>query len=291
MRRFVNVYVSGEDIRFQDGLETRLSDGDEVTILPAVAGGWALDTAQRRTSPWPILCGGRGTRLQERTHAIPKALVEIGGKPILWHVIRIYAAQGHRRFLLLSGYLGEQIESFAAGELWPEPVEIESLDTGLETNTGGRVARAADRLSGGTFCLTYADGVADIDLAAQAAFHHRQGAEATITVVRPRSQWGIALIDDRQRITGFREKPRLEQWVNGGFLVCEPAFLDRLAGDPVLEREPFEQTAATGGLAAYRHDGFWDCMDTYKDAVTLNDLWASGEAPWRIWERQQVGAA
>jgi glucose-1-phosphate cytidylyltransferase len=240
--------------------------------------------------PVAILCGGRGTRLQEKTHAIPKALVEIGAKPILWHVIRIYAAQGHRRFVLLTGYLREQIEDFVRAEGWPEPIEIECVDTGLDTNTGGRVARAGGRLAGGRFCLTYADGVADIDLAAQAAFHQHQDAEVTMTVVRPYSQWGIALIDDEQRITGFSEKPRLDYWINGGFFVCEPAFLEHVGEDSVLEREPLEAVAAAARLAAYRHDGFWDCMDTYKDAVTLNDLWRSGRAPWRVWEREEVGA-
>jgi glucose-1-phosphate cytidylyltransferase len=240
--------------------------------------------------PVAILCGGRGTRLQERTHSIPKALVEIGGKPILWHVIRIYAAQGHRRFLLLTGYLGEQIEAYVDSARWEEPITVECLDTGLRTNTGGRVARVADRLRDGTFCLTYADGVADIDLAAQAAFHRRHEALVTMTVVRPYSQWGIALIDGQERITGFREKPRLDYWINGGFLVCEPQFLDHIGSDSVLEREPLELAAASGGLAAYRHEGFWDCMDTYKDAVTLNDLWESGQAPWRVWERSGVKA-
>ncbi len=241
--------------------------------------------------PVAILCGGRGTRLQEQTHAIPKALVEIGGKPILWHVIRIYAAQGYRRFLLLTGYLGEQVESFAADSaLWPVGVEIECVDTGQETNTGGRVARAAERLAGGRFCLTYSDGVADIDLAAQAQLHERVGAVATMTVVRPYSQWGIALIDEEARITGFREKPRLDYWINGGFFVCEPEFLDAVGADSVLEREPLERVAAEGRLGAYRHDGFWDCMDTYKDAVTLNDLWAAGEAPWAVWEREGASA-
>jgi glucose-1-phosphate cytidylyltransferase len=239
--------------------------------------------------PVAILCGGRGTRLQEKTHAIPKALVEIGAQPILWHVIRIYAAQGHRRFLLLTGYLGEQIEAFVATEPWPEPVEIECLDTGLDTQTGGRVARAADNLRAGTFCLTYADGVADVDLAAQAEFQRDSGAEATMTVVRPHSQWGVALLDDSSRVTGFREKPRLEQWINGGFFVCEPSFLERLAADSVLEREPLEAAAAAGALAAYRHQGFWDCMDTYKDAVALNDLWESGRPPWRVWDREAAG--
>ncbi len=248
------------------------------------------EAADRADVPVAILCGGRGTRLQEHTHAIPKALVEIGGKPILWHVIRIYAAQGHRRFLLLTGYLGDQIERFAQTEEWPEPVEIECVDTGLETNTGGRVALARGHLEAGTFCLTYADGVADIDLAAQAGFHRDRGGEATMTVVRPQIQWGIAVIGDSERVTGFEEKPRLDSWINGGFFVCEPAFLDRLGADSVLEREPLTSAASDGVLAAYRHDGFWDCMDTYKDAVTLNDLWRSGRAPWAVWEREEVGA-
>ena len=237
-----------------------------------------------------ILCGGRGTRLQERTRAIPKALVEIGGKPILWHVIRIYAAQGFRRFMLLTGYLGDMIADFAVGERWPEPVEVECVDTGPDTPTGGRVARIADRLRDGTFCLTYADGVADIDLAALLAFHGREDALATMTVVRPHSQWGIAVIDGWERITGFQEKPRLDYWINGGFFCVEPGFLDYVEETSVLERDPMERVAAEGRLAAFRHHGFWDCMDTYKDAVTLEDLWSSGAAPWRVWEREGVDA-
>jgi glucose-1-phosphate cytidylyltransferase len=241
-------------------------------------------------TPVAILSGGRGTRLQEHTHAIPKALVEIGGKPILWHVIRIYAAQGFRSFVLLTGYLGEQIEAFVRAERWPEPVEVECLATGLETNTGGRVARAADRLGDRSFCLTYADGLADIDLGAQLELHASRGAAVTMTVVRPHTQWGVAILDDADRIVGFREKPRLEQWVNGGFFVCEPALLDGLGDDSVLEREPLERLSARGELAAFRHQGFWECMDTYKDATILNDLWDSGRAPWRIWDRRGARA-
>ncbi len=142
----------------------------------------------------------------------------------------------------------------------------------------------------GRFCLTYSDGVADIDLAGQAIRHEELGAVATMTVVRPYSQWGIALVDDGGRVSGFREKPRMDYWINGGFFVCEPDFLDVLAPDSVLEREPLERLAAAGRLGAYRHDGFWDCMDTYKDAVTLNDLWAGGTAPWTIWDREGIDA-
>ena len=243
-----------------------------------------MSTQDPAAVPVAILCGGRGTRLKERTAEIPKALVEIGAKPIIWHVIRIYAAQGHRRFVLLTGYLGDQLERYAAAEDWPEPVDVACVDTGLDTPTGGRVARAADTLAAGTFCLTYADGVADIDLAAEAARHAAGGHVATMTVVQPHGQWGVAKLD-ANRVVGFEEKPRLADWVNGGFFVCEPAFLGYLEDDSVLEREPLERLAAAGELGAYRHEGFWDCMDTYKDAELLNDLWAAGEAPWRIWER------
>jgi glucose-1-phosphate cytidylyltransferase len=229
-----------------------------------------------------ILCGGRGTRLQERTQEIPKALVEIGGRPILWHIVRLYAEQGLRRFVLCTGYKGEQIAAFAAAESWPDGVEVACVDTGLDTPTGGRLHRIADRV-GERFCTTYGDGLADIDLRAKLAFHERHGATATMTVVRPELQFGVTDIDDEDRVTGFHEKPRAEHWVNGGFFVFERAVLDVLGDDSVLERRPLESLAADGQLRAYRHTGFWACMDTYKDAVALNDLWACGQAPWKLW--------
>jgi glucose-1-phosphate cytidylyltransferase len=243
-----------------------------------------------RPEPVAILCGGRGTRLQEKTHAIPKPLVEIGGRPIVWHVIRIYAAYGFRRFQLLTGYKGELVEQFAAAERWPEGVAVECLDTGLQTPTGGRVALAAERggLGEGCFALTYADGVADVDLGAALDFHRAHGDAATVTLVRPHSQWGVALLDDGDRVSGFVEKPRIEQWINGGFLFLEPAALGYLNRDSVLERGPLERLADDGELHGYRHEGFWDCMDTYKDAVLLDDLWTEGRAPWRSWERSGV---
>jgi glucose-1-phosphate cytidylyltransferase len=248
-----------------------------------------LDLVPEREETVAILCGGRGARLRERTHAIPKALVEIGGRPILWHVIRIYAAHGFRRFLLLTGYRGEMIADFAAAEPWPDGVAVDCLPTGEETPTGGRVALAAERVDGGTFALTYSDGVADVDLGAARDFHRAHGGAATMTLVRPRSQWGVAMVGDDDRVHGFVEKPRMEQWVNAGFMFLEPAALGYLDRDSVLEREPLERLAAAGELRGFRHEGFWDCMDTYKDAVMLNDLWESGAAPWRVWEAAAVG--
>jgi len=238
--------------------------------------------------PVVILCGGRGTRLRERTESVPKALVEIGGRPIVWHVIQIYAAQGFESFLLATGYLGEAVEEFIASERWPEGVEVECVDTGLDTPTGGRVAALAERLDGERFCVTYADGVADVDLGAQLDFHDAHGALATVTVVQPHLQWGVAELDGDDRVAGFVEKPRSEHWINGGFFCFEPGVLARLDPGSVLEREPLEALAAAGELRAFRHEGFWDCMDTYKDAVVLNDLWASGEAPWRVWDAAEA---
>ena len=239
--------------------------------------------------PVVILCGGRGTRLRERTESVPKALVEIGGRPILWHVVQIYAAQGFERFLLATGYMGEAVAEFAAAERWPQGVKVECVDTGLDTPTGGRVAALADRLAGERFCVTYADGVADVDLDALLDFHGEGHSLATVTVVRPDLQWGVAELAGNE-VTGFVEKPRSEHWINGGFLCFEPGAFDYLAPDSVLEREPLSRLAADGQLRAYRHEGFWDCMDTYKDAVVLNDLWAAGRAPWRIWDAARVEA-
>ncbi|HYP56472.1 MAG TPA: sugar phosphate nucleotidyltransferase [Solirubrobacterales bacterium] len=229
--------------------------------------------------PVVILCGGRGTRLRERTETVPKALVEIGGRPILWHVIGIYAAQGFERFLLATGYLGEAVEEFVASERWPG-LAVECVDTGVDTPTGGRVALLGKRLGGERFCATYADGVADVDLDALLRFHDEHGALATMTVVRPHLQWGIAELGDDGAVEGFVEKPRSEHWINGGFFCFEPGALEYVDEASVLEREPLSRLAAHGQLRAHRHHGFWDCMDTYKDAVVLNDLWASGEAPW-----------
>lgn len=228
-----------------------------------------------------ILCGGRGTRLRERTREIPKPLVEIGGMPILWHVIELYALQGFQRFLLATGYKGSCIERFVQACQWRPGVLVRCLDTGTQTPTGGRIKRLEQHLDSERFCVTYADGLADVDLRELLRFHRSHGAIASMTVVRPQLQFGVAQLDGAGgRVQRFIEKPRSEHWINGGFLCFEPEVMDYLTADSVLEAEPLRQLAQDGQLRAHRHEGFWRCMDTYKDAVALNDLWHAGEAPW-----------
>ncbi len=221
--------------------------------------------------------------MQERTRSIPKPLVEIGGRPILWHVMQIYLAQGFRRFVLCTGYRAEMIDAFAEAETWPEDAAIRCVPTGLDTPTGGRVLQAARVLKGEAFCATYADGVADLDLHAVLAFHREHGATATMTVVRPELQFGVAQLGGDGIVRGFIEKPRSEHWINGGFFCFEHEVADVLKEDSILEREPLASLADRGQLRAFRHEGFWDCMDTYKDAVLLNDLWSQDRAPWKLW--------
>lgn len=231
-----------------------------------------------------ILCGGRGTRLQGAGVGLPKPLVEIGGMPIVWHVVMAYYASGFRRFLLLTGYQGEQIEAFVADSDWPEGLEIEAVDTGVDTSTGGRVHAVADRLKEErAFCLTYADGLTDADLGSLLTEHLASGADTSITVVRPELPFGVVEVADSGMVTGFTEKPRSGEWVNGGFFCAGPELLDALDPVSALETGPMEELARRGRLRAHRHDGFWACMDTYKEATMLNDLWKSGEAPWRRW--------
>jgi len=252
-----------------------------------------------------ILCGGKGTRLQEKTQYIPKVLVEVGGQPILWHIMKGYASFSYTDFVLCLGYLGDKIRDYfrnhgtvlpdqrlapslaemihyqtAGGQTW----QITGVDTGLETNTGGRIRRVAPFIEGETFLATYGDGVADLDLPALLDFHHSHGRIATLTAVNPISQFGIVELDGRGVITAFREKPRLQEWVNGGFFVFNRAIFDYLQDNSVLERAPFERLARERQIMAYQHRGFWACMDTYKDTLLLDSLWRSGQAPWKTWK-------
>lgn len=252
-----------------------------------------------------ILCGGKGTRLREATEEIPKPLVEIGGRPILWHVLKHYVHFGFRDFVLCLGYKGVKIkEYFLESNSWRQSdfalslgnngAKIKSLatntqrwniafiDTGLDTKTGGRIKRVEPYVKGDLFMATYADGLADIDINALLEFHRRHGRIATVTAVRPASQFGIMQVEGDGRVAEFMEKPRLNDWVNGGFFVFDRRFFSYLQEDAVLEREPFEQLAIEGEIMAYRHEGYWACMDTYKDTATLNGLWSSRPAPWEM---------
>lgn len=252
-----------------------------------------------------ILCGGRGMRLREYTEAIPKVLVEVGGRPILWHIMKCYAHYDLTDFVLALGYLGDRIKEFfldyhgwrgrdlrlqlgAAGstELLGgdgEDWTISFVGTGLDTNTGGRIKRVAPYLRDETFFATYGDGLSDIDLRSLLDFHRAHGRIATVTVVRPRLNFGVIDVDAGQCVTHFAEKPRLDAWINGGFFVFERRIFDYLDDNSELERDCMERLAADGQLMAYPHHGFWACMDTYKDNVDLNAAWSCGRAPWRTW--------
>ena len=247
---------------------------------PAPPGRLGSRSGERRLKPPVlILCGGRGTRLKGASAELPKALVEVGGRPLLWHVASTYRAQGFERFIFLTGHLGDQVASYVeSGEL-PEGGAYLALDTGEDTTTGGRVLLAREQLGDETFCLTYVDGLSDIDLEAELAFHRAHGKVGTVTLVRPRLQWGVARLDG-DRVTGFVEKPTSSEWVNGGFLCFEAEVFDWLEAEESLESGPLERLANADQLRGYRHDGFWDCVDTYKDLVEVNDLWDRGDAAW-----------
>lgn len=248
-----------------------------------------------------LLAGGFGTRLGEETTRIPKPMVEVGGWPILWHIMKSFAGQGFDEFVVCLGYKGTEIKRFflnyhalindvtvrlGTGDVQvhqprAEPWTVHLVETGLHTMTGGRVARLRHLLGDDPFLLTYGDGVSTVDLPALVDFHRAHGRLATVTAVRPPSRFG-GLDFDGDLVTRFIEKPQIgEGWINGGFMVLEPAVLDYVQGDDsVLESDVLEQLADEGQLAAFRHDGFWQCMDTRRELLLLEDLWRSGEAPW-----------
>jgi glucose-1-phosphate cytidylyltransferase len=227
-----------------------------------------------------ILCGGEGTRLKEITESIPKPLVEIGGKPILWHIMKIYSHYGFNDFVLCLGYKGELIEKYFKDN--PESDwSIEFVDTGAKTNTGGRIKKIEKFISDDLFFATYGDGLANIDLNSLLKFHNDKKKIATITCANPLSQFGVLDVED-DLVLGFKEKPPLNQWINGGFFVFDKRIFDYLTEDSVLEKEPFEKLANLKEIAAYKFNEFWECMDTFKDMQLLNKLWKDGKAPWKV---------
>jgi glucose-1-phosphate cytidylyltransferase len=251
-----------------------------------------------------ILAGGLGTRLTEETTIKPKPMVEIGGRPILWHIMKIYAHYGHDQFGIAMGYKAESIKNYFLNYYYQQcnvtiqlkngQVEVHDsvredwtvylADTGASTQTGGRLRRLVDWIGGETFMMTYGDGVANIDVDRLLRFHREKGKLVTVTAVRPPSRFGgLALADNL--VIDFEEKSQIgEGWINGGFFVIEPQALDYIEGDETIwERKPLERLAQEGQLAAYQHDGFWQCMDNIRDVHGLENLWQSGAAPWKLW--------
>jgi glucose-1-phosphate cytidylyltransferase len=253
-----------------------------------------------------ILAGGLGSRISEESGTRPKPMIEIGGRPILWHIMKIYAQHGIRDFVVCCGYKGYVIKEYFANYFLhmsdvtfdmehntmevhrrlAEPWRVTLVDTGEATMTGGRIRRVREHVErDDEFCLTYGDGVGNVDISSVIAFHRDQGGECTLTAVQPPGRFGALRIDSGNRITTFQEKPHGDgAWINGGFFVCHPSVIDRIDGDQTIwEREPLESLAADGQLAAYKHFGFWQPMDTLRDKQHLENLWESGDAPWRVW--------
>ena len=252
-----------------------------------------------------ILAGGLGSRLSEETQLRPKPMVEIGGRPILWHIMKIYAAHGLKDFIVCLGFKGYVIKEYFANyilhrsnvtfDLAQNSMELHDcraedwrvtlVDTGAATETGGRIKRVSDYLNEDTFCLTYGDGVGDVNIARLLQFHNEDGCLATVTAIQPPGRFG-ALRLSGDRVEGFQEKPIGDGgWINGGFFVLNRKVIDLIQDDSTIwEKEPLQQLARNGQLAAYKHGGFWQPMDTLRDKNRLEELWASGQAPWKVWE-------
>lgn len=251
-----------------------------------------------------ILAGGQGTRLAEETSVRPKPMVEIGGQPILWHIMRGYAAHGFNDFVVCLGYRGYYIKEYFSNyflhnsdvtfDLGKNQVEwhrnhgenwrVTLVDTGENTMTGGRLARVAEHLTDDTFCLTYGDAVCDVDVSALVKFHQSHGRQATVTAVETVARFGNLRIDDNQSVSAFEEKPlKTDIWINGGYFVLNRNVIDLVDGDSCIwERKPLETLSSRGDLMCYKHSGFWHCMDTIRDKSALEELWAKG-APWKTW--------
>ena len=253
-----------------------------------------------------ILAGGYGTRISEESSVRPKPMVEIGEKPILWHIMKIYSAHGINNFIVCCGYKGYMIKEYFSNYFLHmsdvtfdmksncmevhhnnvEPWKITLIDTGERTMTGGRIKRVKDYIDNGTFCLTYGDGVSDVNIANLVQFHHDQNALATLTAVQAPGRFGAIRLEKNQtKISSFREKPQGDgAWINGGFFICEPRVIDYIRDDStVWEQEPLQRLAQEGKVAAFKHEGFWHPMDTLRDKSALEELWQSEEAPWKVW--------
>lgn len=253
-----------------------------------------------------ILAGGLGTRLTEETENKPKPMIEIGGRPILWHIMKHYSHHGFQEFAVALGYKADVIKRYfldyarlnssftvqlSSGDLMRrqhshEDWTVHLIDTGMHSMTGGRVKRMQTLVGRETFLMTYGDGVCDVNVRRLLEFHREHGKLATVTAVRPPARFGELIFNGDKQVARFSEKPQVgEGWINGGFFVLEPEVLDYIAGDETpLEREPLEQLAAEGQLMAYSHEGFWQCMDTLRDLRYLEGLWANNKAPWKVWE-------
>ena len=252
-----------------------------------------------------ILAGGLGTRISEETSVKPKPMVEIGGKPILWHILKIFSAHGINEFVICCGYKGYVIKEYFANYFLhmsdvtfhmrmnsmevhhkkAEPWEVTLVDTGEASMTGGRLKRVRDYVRDEAFCFTYGDGVANVDITDLISHHKAKGRLGTVTAVQPPGRYGALQFGDNSSVCGFQEKPQGDGgWINGGFFVLEPEVIDRIEGDSTIwEQDPLRSLAAEGELTAYNHSGFWQPMDTLRDRVHLEELWAKGNAPWKIW--------